>query len=104
MIVVSQLDPFVVARRFRGPDGSGNGGYTAGLLARRMIGGDGIARNRARAITVTLRRPPPLDRGLHVEPTRGAPGLELTDPDANALVATATPGTFGADRVHAVDF
>jgi hypothetical protein len=40
--------------RFNGPEGSGNGGYTCGLLAREL---DGEAE-------VTLRRPPPLDRPL----------------------------------------
>lgn len=40
--------------RFSGPEGSGHGGYTCGLLAREF---DGEAE-------VTLRRPPPLDRPL----------------------------------------
>src|SRR6478735_11380700 len=103
MIVVSQLDPLVVARRFRGPDASGNGGYTAGLLARRMLGEDGVAR-QGRAITVTLRRPPPLDVALPVAPVRESPGLELREPDSDALVAVASAGTFSADLVHTVDF
>ena len=43
---------------FNGPDGSGNGGYSAGLLAERLtrVGGT--------AVQVTLRTPPPLDRPL----------------------------------------
>ena len=40
--------------RFNGPEGSGNGGYTCGLLARKL-GGEA---------EVTLRRPPPLDHPL----------------------------------------
>jgi hypothetical protein len=41
-----------IARRFRGPASSGNGGYTCGLVAR-LVGGD--------AVEVTLRSPPPLE-------------------------------------------
>lgn len=56
---------------FNGPDGSGNGGYSAGLLAERLtrVGGT--------AVQVTLRTPPPLDRLLTVEPD-GEDALLLT--------------------------
>ena len=47
-----------IARRFRGPLSSGNGGYCAGLLAREL---DGPAE-------VTLRIPPPLETPLEVRP------------------------------------
>ncbi|SHJ17974.1 hypothetical protein SAMN05421803_10460 [Nocardiopsis flavescens] len=58
-----------------GPDGSGNGGYTAGLLASRLtaVGGP--------AVQVTLRVPPPLGRPLTVEGGAGEP-LRLVDPSA----------------------
>ena len=46
-----------IDRRFCGPSDSGNGGYTAGLLAN-MLGG---------TVEVTLSRPLPLDRPLRVE-------------------------------------
>jgi hypothetical protein len=49
----------VVASRFRGPDNSGNGGYSAGLIAREL-GGD--------EVEVTLRLPPPLDEVLRLDP------------------------------------
>jgi hypothetical protein len=49
-------EAFTIAYRFRGPEASGNGGYTAGLVAR-FVGGDA---------EVTLRRPPPLGRPLAV--------------------------------------
>lgn len=70
---------------FNGPDGSGNGGYSAGLLAERLTAPGGPA------VQVTLRTPPPLERTLTVE---GAPeeGLRLTDPTAEGrahLVAEA---------------
>jgi hypothetical protein len=59
-----------------GPDGSGNGGYSAGLLAARLSGVGGPA------VQVTLRTPPPLDHPLAVEDAPGpGPGLRLTDPD-----------------------
>jgi len=44
----------VIEHRFRGPPQSGNGGYSCGVVAE---GVSGVA-------TVTLRRPPPLDRPL----------------------------------------
>jgi hypothetical protein len=46
-----------ISRRFRGPLTSGNGGYSAGLLARAT----GLP-----AVEVTLRLPPPLERPLEV--------------------------------------
>lgn len=47
-----------VAHRFRGPAGSGNGGYVAGRLAQHV--------DAVRPVTVTLRRPPPLETALEV--------------------------------------
>lgn len=68
-----------IASRYCGPPDSGNGGYSAGLLAG-QLGGAGAA-----PIEVTLRRPPPLERELSV---RAAPNrLELMD--GELLVAEA---------------
>lgn len=64
-----------IARRFCGPADSGNGGYTAGSLAR-YVGG---------AAEVTLRRPPPLERALTVE----VAGDRATLLDDDGLVAEA---------------
>jgi hypothetical protein len=47
----------IIAKRYCGPPDSANGGYTAGLLASQLGG----------AVEVTLRRPPPLERELHVQ-------------------------------------
>jgi hypothetical protein len=47
----------VIDRRFRGPDESGNGGYTCGVVARTV----------GAPAAVTLRLPPPLDVPLRVE-------------------------------------
>ncbi|HYJ68504.1 MAG TPA: hypothetical protein VEX15_12690 [Nocardioidaceae bacterium] len=52
-----------IDRQFRGPTGSGNGGWTAGTLAehlRSATGHDG-------PVEVTLRQPPPLDTALTIE-------------------------------------
>ena len=48
----------VIASRFRGPETSGNGGYTCGAIAQEL-GGD--------EVEVTLRLPPPLDEALRLD-------------------------------------
>lgn len=58
---MSEAD-LVVPGRFHGPARSGNGGYTAGLLAERVAGPPGHP-----AVEVTLRQPPPLDVAMRVQ-------------------------------------
>jgi hypothetical protein len=71
------MSTVVVASRFRGPTTSGNGGFTAGLLAGACgLGGP---------VQVTLRTPPPLERPLQVHD-----GVLL---DGDTVVAQAEPGT-----------
>ncbi|MDE3720522.1 hypothetical protein PWG71_03915 [Nocardiopsis sp. N85] len=67
--------PITIPTTHNGPDGSGNGGYSAGLLAARLttVGGP--------AVRVTLRTPPPLGRPLTVEGPADAPA-RLIDPEA----------------------
>jgi hypothetical protein len=48
------MSPLIIASRFRGPEGSSNGGYFAGIVAARA----------GRTVTVRLLRPPPLDTPL----------------------------------------
>jgi hypothetical protein len=48
----------VIATRFRGPDDSGNGGYTCGVIAREHGGEE---------VEVTLRLPPPLEAWLRID-------------------------------------
>ena len=61
------METVVIARRFRGPASSGNGGYTCGLLSR-VVEGDAAEGDAAgRDAEVTLRVPPPLDTPLRVE-------------------------------------
>lgn len=66
----------VIQRRFRGPAGSGNGGYTCGLVAGLLD---------ADTVEVTLRLPPPLDTPLRVERADNAARVLAGD----ALVAEA---------------
>jgi len=68
-----------IARRFRGPLTSANGGYASGLLAQEVD---------ADAVEVTLRLPPPLERPLTVAEEPDGRVLLL---DGEALVAEARP-------------
>jgi hypothetical protein len=67
-----------IARRYRGPLDSANGGYAAGLVGSRL----------GAAAEVTLRLPPPLERLLELR--RENDTLLLLDGDR--LVAEAVPG------------
>ncbi len=69
-----------IDRRFQGPTGRGQGGWTAARLAAAADG----------PVTVRLAAPIPLERDLHV--LRAGPALRLIDPTAcGALVMEATP-------------
>ena len=72
-----------IASRFRGPEASGNGGYTCGLVA-------GFLEGEAE---VTLRRPPPLERPLAV--TRE--GERVLVHDGPDMVAEGAPATLDLD-------
>ncbi|MBT2214190.1 MULTISPECIES: hypothetical protein [Actinomadura] len=84
----------IIEKRFHGPDGSGHGGYVAGMLA---------ARAASDTVTVTLRRPPPLDTDLTVtvEDERGH-GVRLWD--GETLVAEALAGAIVVPPVPPVPF
>ena len=79
------IAPLTIARRFRGPLTSANGGYASGLLAQ-AAGALGL--DDVEGIEVTLRLPPPLERPLTV--TRDGERVLLLDGDA--LVAEARAG------------
>ena len=79
----------VIDRKFRGPTGSANGGYTSGLLASFVHG----------PAEVTLRLPPPLERPLDVA-TNGR--VELRDGDT--LVAHAEPAELDLELADPVSF
>ncbi|GAA2515662.1 hypothetical protein [Pilimelia columellifera] len=80
----------IIGARFNGPDGSGNGGYTAGLVAALL--GAGTAE-------VTLRLPPPLE----VELTTVVDGDTATAHDGERLVAQARVVAPVAGTVPPVD-
>ena len=72
----SLLDTTVaIARRYRGPENSGNGGYSCGLLARVFD----------RPVEVTLKAPPPLNTPLRL--VRDEDGARLLHGDAEIAVA-----------------
>lgn len=103
-----------IATRFRGPVRSGNGGYTCGRVAGALLDGGaaGPIAGRSAAgtgrrttdpppvLTVTLRRPPPLEAPMTFLPDAEADGLLLLDGDQT--VAVATTGEFAGDPVPAV--
>lgn len=84
-----------VARRYRGPADSGNGGYVSGLLAGRV--GSAAADTAA---VVTLRSPPPLDTPLSVV-ADGDGAVRLFE--GERLVAEAARSRLDVDAVAPVD-
>ncbi|MEM9074853.1 MAG: hypothetical protein AAGE52_40525 [Myxococcota bacterium] len=78
-----------VARRFRGPPDSGNGGYCCGLLA-----GD------VTSARVTLRSPPPLD----VDLARESSGEGVVLRHGEQLIGEAVPTSLSLDVPAAVSF
>lgn len=68
------MSSVIVASRFNGPPGMGNGGYSAGLLAAHVEGD---------AVSVRLRKPVPLDREMQVRD-----GQLL---DGEVVIASAEP-------------
>ena len=76
------LAPLTIARRFRGPRTSANGGYASGLLAQAA---EELGLDDGHGIEVTLRLPPPLERPLDVTQD-GDRALLL---DGEALIAEA---------------
>ncbi len=74
------MSTITIARRFRGPATSANGGYVGGYLSRFLDGP---------AVEVTLRAPPPLDRPLAVLEDAGQCRLM----DGDTLLAEAKPSS-----------
>jgi hypothetical protein len=83
--------PVVVRRRYNGPPGSGNGGWTAGLVASLVDSPQGTV--------VTLRVPPPLETPLEPRPLRSGIGVYAPD---GTLVADAAPDPFDEPGVPVV--
>lgn len=81
------MSTLVVPRRFNGPPRSGNGGWVSGALATTLPG-----QSVGRPVTVTLRRPPPLETPMHVGAT--AAGATLSHDGlvvAEAVYAETAP-------------
>jgi hypothetical protein len=91
----------VVPARFNGPPGSANGGYFAGRLATCLLAiwGGGVP---AAAVTVTLRKPPPLEEPMDLVRAEG-PGT-LAAKIGNVLIAEAGLFSNGFDEVEPVTF
>jgi hypothetical protein len=79
-----------IPARFNGPPSSANGGYTCGLVAGLVA---------AEEVSVSLRRPPPLDAPLRV--VRDGEGVELRD-GGDALVAEGAPAQLLLDVPDAI--
>lgn len=71
-----------VPRRFCGPPSSGNGGWSAGALAALVDAGPGMG------VTVSLRRPPPLDTPMPVTTSEGVTVASLGADDVARAEAT----------------
>ena len=80
----------IIARRFRGPPESGNGGYSCGLLGTQLGG----------PVEVTLRIPPPLETELRV--VREGHGARLFA--GETLVAEAVPAAIDVEPPAPVSF
>ncbi|QTJ64906.1 MULTISPECIES: hypothetical protein [Rhodococcus] len=76
----------LVPHRFRGPTASGNGGYVAGLLAATLNHDDAPAA----PVTVTLRKPPPLEVPLKVVRSGGHSSAQDRDGTTIADAESAT--------------
>lgn len=91
---------FVVPARFCGPPESGNGGWVGGHLARLVTTSPELP-----AVTVRLRTPPPLDRGMRVRAPEGdRTAVEVLDGDHLVAQAQAAPGPDARGIRRAVSF
>jgi hypothetical protein len=88
--LASSPKSFVIARRFCGPPGFGQGGYVAGVIAALQGGG----------VEVTLRRPVPL--GVRLFATQADAGLLVRHREE--IVAEARPVVLDADIPPNVDW
>jgi hypothetical protein len=86
---MTSLEPLTIPEKFHGPVRSGNGGWTAGALAERLV-----SPTPGPAVTVALRLPPPLDTPLEVSATDGGIAAALdgrTVAEARLADADLTP-------------
>jgi hypothetical protein len=81
----------IIEKRYNGPVGSGNGGWTAGMVGT-LIDGPSV---------VTLRVPPPLDVPYAIE--RRDKGVQVYGPDG-ILIATADPADVVREPIDPVRY
>jgi len=97
------MSELLVPRRFRGPDSSGNGGWTSGALAA-LLPHDPDRGVSWPAVTVALRQPPPLDTPLPVSEESGTQVASYDGrPVAQARLADHDPepvAPVGADEAR----
>jgi hypothetical protein len=90
------VDELTIPARFNGPPDSGNGGYSAGLVAAQLP-------EAADSVTqVTLRVPPPLDTPLRVRPATGDDGIAVYA--GSRLIAQAGPASVDDRPVPPVSY
>lgn len=90
----------IIPARFNGPPGSANGGYFSGRLAACLLEVSGGSAPPA-AVTVTLRKPPPLQEPMDL--VLEAPEI-LMAKTGTVVVAEAEPFPGGFDEVEPVGF
>ena len=83
------MTDLLVPARFCGPPVSGNGGWTSGAMAQLVHGHPRDHTEPWPAITVTLRRPPPLDTAV---PTSEAAGVTTAGDDQGAVASAELAG------------
>jgi hypothetical protein len=93
------MSDLLVPARFCGPPVSGNGGWTCGAMAQLVHGHPVDHAEPWPAITVTLRRPPPLDTAIATTETDGV----TTAADDDGPVASAQRADQPLVEVEAVD-
>ena len=93
------MSDLLVPARFCGPPSSGNGGWTSGAMAELVHEHPHDHGQPWPAITVTLRRPPPLDREVPATETDGL----VTAADDEGSVADARRSEVSLTEVEAVD-
>lgn len=89
---IEAVTELVVPTRFRGPNSSGNGGWSAGAIAALLDPAHGSA------VTVTLRQPPPLETPMDI----AADGAGLVATADGATVLEAQPAAAEPVRVDPV--
>lgn len=85
----------IIGARFTGPDGSGNGGYSAGVFAAAVAGGG--------PVEVTLRRPPPLGVPLTTTQRPADGGADIATRDGGLVAEVRRIAPFDA-RVAGVSW